>query len=160
MPAADQRLLPGLIRHLFVQMTAFRTYAIIPIQRTASDAHYSTMNWKDIRMELACAPQFPRGSPHRCYLLHLPLGECGFIDEDLVHAAPRHATVRRFWPSQPDLRGHVVKTGDGWAFAYERQDQGSEMLFHMDAMPIRIGECITLTEPDGERLPFRVTAVH
>lgn len=111
-------------------------------------------------MELACAPQFPLGSPHRCYLLHLPLGECGFIDEDLVDAAPRHATVRRFWPSQPDLRGHVVRAGDGWAFAYEQQDQGSEVLFHMDTTPIFVGECMTLTEPDGERLPFRVTAVN
>ena len=160
MPAADQRLLPGLIMDAFDQMTTFRTYAIIPIQRTLSGAHYPAMNWKDIRMELACAPQFPQGSPHRCYLLHLPLGGRGLIDEDLVRATPRHATVRRFWPSQPDLRGHVVKTDDGWAFAYERQDQGVEMLFHMDATPIRIGECITLTEPNGERLRFRVTAVH
>ena len=117
------------------------------------------MSWKDIRVELGCAPQFPRGSPHRCYLLHLPLGESGLIDEDLVRASPKHATVRRFWPSQPDLRGHVVKTKRGWAFAYERQDHGVALLFEMDVTPIRLGEFITLTEPDGYRRSFSITAV-
>lgn len=117
------------------------------------------MNWSNIRLELACASQFPCGSPHRCYLLHVPLEAGGLIDEMLVGAAPKRATVRRFWPSQPDLRGQVVKTAEGWAFAYEPRDEGDEMLFGMDVNPIRVGECITVTEPDGEKLPFRVTAV-
>ena len=135
-------------------------YAMIRIQLHASGAHYDLMNWSTIRLELACGPRFPQGSPHRCYLLNVPLQAGGLLDEDLVRAAPMRATVRRFWPSQPDRRGHVIKTPEGWAFAYEPRSGGNEMLFRVDDTPLRIGECITLTEPDGERLPFRVTAVH
>lgn len=118
------------------------------------------MNWSNIRLELACGPHFPLGSPHRCYLLHVPLEKSGLLDEESVRAFPKRATVRRFWPSQRDLRGHVVRTGDGWAFAYEPRCEGKEMLFRIDVTPLQVGECITLTEPDGERLQFRVTAVH
>ena len=118
------------------------------------------MNWNNIRLELASATQFPQGSPHRCYLLHVPLEANGLLDEESIRAFPNRATVRRFWPSQPDLRGHVVRTTDGWAFAYEPRSEGSEMLFRMEVAPIRVGDSITLTEPDGERLPFRITAVH
>lgn len=118
------------------------------------------MNWNNIRLELACASQFPHGSPHRCYLLHVPLEAGGLIDEALIRAFPSRATVRRFWPNQADLRGYVVRTADGWAFAYEPRSEGNELLFQMDVAPIRVGDSITLTEPDGERLPFRITAVH
>ena len=117
------------------------------------------MSWNDIRLELACAAQFPQGSPHRCYLLHLPLEASGLIDEEMVRACPRRATVRRFWPSQPDLRGHVIRMAKGWAFAYESREEGDDIVFRLDAHPMRIGECITLTEPDGEKLPFRITDV-
>ena len=117
------------------------------------------MCWKNIRLELARASQFPQGSPHRCYLLHLPLEASGLIDEERIRAAPKRASVRRFWPSQPDLRGYVIKMPKGWAFLYETQKGGDETVFYLDTHPIRIGERITLTEPDGERLPFRVTNV-
>ena len=139
---------------------ASNPYAMIRIHLHASCAHYGLMNWNNIRLELACGPQFPHGSPHRCYLLHVPLETGGLLHEDSILAFPKRATVRRFWPSQRDLRGHVVRTADGWAFAYEPRCEGNEMLFGMDVMPLQIGKCITLTEPNGERLPFRVTAVH
>lgn len=116
------------------------------------------MSWNNIRLELAYAIGFPQGSPHRCYLLHLPLKESGFIDGPLVCGAPKRATVRRFWPSQPDMRGYVVNTPDGWAFSYEPQ-QDDETVFQLDTHSIRIDECITVTELDGERLPYRVTNV-
>jgi hypothetical protein len=117
------------------------------------------MSWNNIRLELACAREFPRGSPHRCYLLTLPLETSGLIDEELVLASPNRATVRRFWPSQADLRGNVIKTADGWAFSYESGEEADERVFDFDTHPIRVGECFTVTEPDRERLPFRVTNV-
>jgi hypothetical protein len=117
------------------------------------------MNWNNIRLELARTAQFPRGSPHRCYLLHLPLEAGGLIDEALVRAYPMRATVRRFWPSQPDLRGNVIKTPDGWAFRYESRAEGDETVFSFDTHPIQVGECIIVTEPDGERIPLWVTNV-
>jgi hypothetical protein len=117
------------------------------------------MSWNNIRLELARAREFPRGSPHRCYLLFLPLEASGFIDEALVLASPNRATVRRFWPSQADLRGNVIKVPTGWAFSYESGGDADEQLFDFGSHPIRVGECFTLTEPDLERLPFKVTNV-
>lgn len=117
------------------------------------------MSWNNIRLELARDREFPRGSPHRCYLLFLPLQATGCIDEALVLASPKRATVRRFWPSQADLRGNVIKTPNGWAFCYESREEGVEQLFDFDTHPIRVGECFAVTEPDRERLPFRVTNV-
>jgi hypothetical protein len=116
------------------------------------------MSWKNIRLELASVPKFPEGSPHRCYLLHLPLEPSGFIDETILETFPRRATVRRFWPSQADMRGYVIRTIDGWAFSYDSRDD-DERVCHLDTHPIRLGERLTLTEPDGERLPFNVTNV-
>ena len=98
------------------------------------------MSWNNIRLELARASQFPQGSPHRCYLLHLPLEASGLTNEEMVRASPRRATVRRFWPSQPDLRGYMIKVPEGWAFSYESQKNGDETVFHLDTHPVRAGE--------------------
>lgn len=117
------------------------------------------MSWNNIRLELAHSSQFPKGSPHRCYLLHLPLEAGGLISEKMVHASPRRATVRRFWPSQPDLRGYVIKEPRGWAFAYDPREDDDERVFGLSTHSIHLGECFTVTEPDGERLPFVVTNV-
>ena len=114
------------------------------------------MNWKCIRLELARTPDFPEGSASRAYLLRLPLDEDGRIDAAAIAAEPGQATVRRFWPSEPDMIGYVIRTEDGWAFSYEPGDADDEAVFHLETHPIRIGEYVTLTEPDGRRLPFRV----
>jgi hypothetical protein len=117
------------------------------------------MNWQSIRLELARTPDFPEGSASRAYLLHLPLDERGLIDEALRNRCPARATVRRFWPSEPDLSGYVIRRKDGWAFSYAPGDEDDETIFHLENHPIRLGEYLTLTEPDGQRLPFRVTSM-
>lgn len=117
------------------------------------------MNWKAIRLELADTPEFPQGSPNRAYMVRLPLGDDGVIDEPARAAMPAMATVRRFWPNQPDLRGYVVHTPEGWAFAYKPGDEAADGLCRIDSEPLLPGECITLTEPDGSRLPYRVASI-
>ena len=65
-------------------------------------------------------------------------------------------SVRRFWPNQPDLSGYVLRTSNGWAFSYAPGEADDEALFHLETHPMSLGAYVTLTEPDGERLPFRV----
>lgn len=115
------------------------------------------MTWKCIRLDLARTEDFPQGSAGRSYLLRLPLGEDGRIDEAALRGNPGHATVRRFWPSQPDMIGSVVRTASGWAFCYEPEE--GERHFHFEAGPMRLGGEIVLTEPDGSPLPFRVASL-
>ncbi len=114
--------------------------------------------WTLVRLELARTPEFPEGSASRGYLLRLPLGDDGLIDEAARSGQPARATVRRFWPAETDQAGYLVRKGRGWAFSYALGEDDDESLYHLEAHPIRLGEYVTLTEPDGRRLPFRVAS--
>jgi hypothetical protein len=117
------------------------------------------MNWKSIRLELARTKDYPQGSASRAYLLRLPLEEDGLIDETVLRETPARATVRRFWPNEPDMAGYVMRAPNGWAFSYEPGEDDDEAIFHLENHPIRLGEYVTLTEPDGRQLPFRVASI-
>ena len=117
------------------------------------------MQWKNIRLELARTREFPEGSATRVYLLRLPTDESGLIDEAAICDTPARATVRRFWPNEPDRAGYVIRTPRGWAFSYRRGEDDDEAIFHLETHPMRTGEYVTLTEPDGRRLPFRIASV-
>jgi hypothetical protein len=117
------------------------------------------MNWKSIRLELARTKEFPEGSASRAYLLRLPLDDHGLIDEPELRRSPAMATVHRFWPNEPDMSGYVIRTSGGWAMSYEPGEEDDEAVFHLETHPLRIGEYITLTEPDGRQLPFRVASM-
>ena len=114
------------------------------------------MSWKTIRLELARLPGFPNGSASRAYLLHLPLDEEGRLDEDAFRQAPALASVRRHWPNERDRTGYVIRKKNGWAFSYAIGDPDDEDLFPLESHPLRVGEYVTITEPNGERLPYRV----
>lgn len=116
------------------------------------------MIWKNIRLELAKTPEFPRGSPSRSYLLRLPLTEAGAIDRAALQEQPREATVRRFWPSEPDLAGYVIPSPGGWVLTFDRVASGKGS-GKLQGDALRLGDCITMTEPDGRQLPFRVAAL-
>lgn len=113
--------------------------------------------WKIVRLELARTPAFPNGSASRAYMLRVPLNPDGLIDEEALSQQPQMATVRRFWPNEPDRSGYVVMKPAGWAFSYALGEEDDESVYHLEAHPLRLGAYVTLTEPDGERLPFRVT---
>lgn len=118
------------------------------------------IQWKIIRLELARTPDFPEGSASRAYVLRLPLHDDGLIDEAAITFHPELATVRRNWADETDQQGYIVRKPNGWAFSYALGDDDDESVFHLESHPIRLGDYLTLTEPDGERLPFRVVRLH
>lgn len=122
-------------------------------------AHASRMTWYSVRLELARTPDFPLGSASRYYLLRLPLDDAGLIDKSALDEDPGRNTVRRFWPNEADMVGHLIPTRQGWAFSYRIGEDDDETIFHLETHPLRAGEYITLTEPNGQRLPFKVAAV-
>jgi hypothetical protein len=91
--------------------------------------------------------------------LRLPLDADGLIDSAAFARAPAMATAHRFWPGEPDRSGYVVRTPAGWALSYEPGDADDEVVFHLETHPIRVGEYVTLAEPDGSQLPFRVASL-
>lgn len=115
-------------------------------------------DWKLLRLELARTPGFPHGSASRGYLLRLPLDDEGLIDPASLSQHPDYATVRRFWPEEPDQSGYLVRKGRGWAFSYALGDEDDEAVYHLGDHPLLHGNYLTLTEPDGDTLPYRVAS--
>jgi hypothetical protein len=119
------------------------------------------MSWMTIRLELGRTKDHPEGSAAHAYMLRLPLRDDGHIDVDAWQAHKDRATVRRFWPNEPDESGQVIRTrGGGWAFSYEEGTDDDEPIFHLVTHPLRLGEYITITETDGDQLPFKVVSCH
>ncbi|MCW3797914.1 hypothetical protein OMW55_08870 [Sphingomonas sp. BN140010] len=113
------------------------------------------MNWKSIRLELGQTREFPNGSASRAYLLRLPLTAEGAIDVATLDRTPEQATVRRLWPSEPDLSGHAVRRDGKLAFI-ARQGAAGEAFSEFDARPFNEGTILTILERGGRLLPFRV----
>ncbi|GAA3893035.1 hypothetical protein GCM10022276_10300 [Sphingomonas limnosediminicola] len=114
------------------------------------------MVWRSIRLELGSTEEFPAGSVSRVYLIRLPLDDRDTVDERAFRDSPAHATVRRHWSTEPDKRGVVVQSGCNWTLQCNG-DPGRALC--LDGKPIRLGQAITVIEPDGTRLPFKVASV-
>lgn len=129
------------------------------------------MEWKLVRLELASSWQYPRGSAGRSYSFRLPLTEDGLIDAPALEANPMRATVRRYWPNEPDVVGHLLHTPCGFSVRYEDGAaadgrSGGELdgdcdhqLVQFDKEAIHVGEHIFLTGPDGRQLRFRIASI-
>ena len=113
------------------------------------------MTWKSIRLELDQTCEFPNGSASRAYLLRLPLADDGTVDAQALAEAPEQATVRRLWPSEPDMSGHLVRRGEKWVILAGRCGSDRGAFSEIDLRPIDEGVLLTLREKD-RALPFRV----
>jgi hypothetical protein len=118
------------------------------------------MTWKTIRLELARTPEFPEGSAAHAYVLRLPIDDNGFIESSALKHPVESPLVHRMWPDEPDRKGVVISRRAGWAFSYEVGDADDEGIFHLEHHPLKPGEYVTITETDGEQLPFKVVGCH
>lgn len=112
------------------------------------------MNWTTIRLELAGTHDFPAGSVSRGYLIRVPLDENGSIDETSLAKAPQIATVRRFWSTEPDESGRLVRVDGQWAL---RCNGTPDRLLSINRLGL--GEEVSVVESDGLLLPFRVASI-
>lgn len=110
------------------------------------------MSWKTIRLELARAPRFPRGSASRAYLLHLPVDESGAVEEEMFARAPALATARRHWPSERDRVGYVRRHHGRWVVSFP----DGPSTFQLPDQLLRAGAEVNITESDGETFAYRV----
>lgn len=118
--------------------------------------HDEDVTWKKIRLELGPTIEFPSGSVTRAYLLHLPVTDEGEIDAAAILGNSRRATVRRFWPCEPDRVGRVVCTEYGWTFQCSCSELPEATL---SANQIKIGGELLVTERNGPELPFRIASI-
>ena len=73
-----------------------------------------------------------------------------------MRRAPDRATMRRFWPNEPDLSGHVRRAGDRWTLVSDTPERRSGSVCDLGAGPLHEGNLLRITECGGEPLPFRV----
>ena len=114
-----------------------------------------SMNWQTIRLELASTREFPTGSAGRAFLLRLPLLDDGSIDEEEVARRPSRATVRRFWASEPDSSGHIVRCPGGWECRCGLPGH-EQPAYRLSSQLLRLGGEVKMMDPNGRQLPFRV----
>jgi len=114
------------------------------------------MIWKSIRLELASTGAFPSGSVSRAFLVHLPLDDSDFVDKAALARSPMKATARRHWSSEPDERGHLVPSGREWAVRCRGKP---DRLLHLDGTPLRLGQHVSVVEPNGTVLPLKVASI-
>lgn len=117
------------------------------------------MTWNLVRLTLARTPEFPGGSDEHAYELVLPLIADGRIDAKAFAATPTRATVQRIVPRKGVQSSHILHRQSACAFSYVHGDADDEAVFHLENHPLIEGNYLTLTEPDGDQLPFRVIAV-
>lgn len=121
------------------------------------------MTFRKIRLELARDPDFPDGSRHHGYELVAPLNAEDRIDPVVWSRQRARCRVRRFWDSEDDEIGHVVrKPGGAWAFHYDinGDEDDDETGYRLGDHRFRIGEYVSIREHDDDRLrTFRVVSV-
>lgn len=115
-----------------------------------------------IRLELARDAKFPAGSPRHGYELVAPLTADGHIDPEAWPEQRERCRVRRFWAGEDDELGHVVRRkGGAWAFHYDLagDPEEDEAGYRFDEHLFKMGEYVSLREPDGELRTFKVVSV-
>ncbi len=110
-----------------------------------------------IRIELARSHESPAGSSRHGYILTLPLDDEARFDLAAFERIPEISTVHRFWEGEGDEIGQLMRIGaDRWAFSYRIGTVDDEAIPRLAEHVFRPGEYISVREPDGRMLPFRV----
>ncbi|MEE8439841.1 MAG: hypothetical protein V3S07_09640 [Micropepsaceae bacterium] len=118
------------------------------------------MTLKRIRLELARTSEFPEGSSARGYEFIAPLTQEDHIDADAWREQKDQCKVFRFWENEDDQHGKLRHVGQGWRFDYqEGETDDDEPFFKLDRHALAPGAYVSITEHDGEQLPFRVISV-
>lgn len=115
-------------------------------------------------MALAAGPGFPEGSAGHRYEIELALDPAGRPDGGAWTAEPEPWRARRIAPGVEPVSGDVQFDPDnGWSIRFYGAAADSpdapETRFDSGAEPVRPGEYMTVTEPDGAVFTYRVVGV-
>jgi hypothetical protein len=120
------------------------------------------MKLKRIRLEMARNPGFPQGSALRGYEFTAPLTEDGRIDAEAWRSpgVRSKCRVRRFWAAEPEQEGELIHTRRrAWAFSYAPGEDDDEAFAKLDRHELKVGEYVTIREPDGRSFTFRIVEI-
>jgi len=117
-----------------------------------------------VTLALAAGPGFAEGSPDHRYEIELALDATGRPDAAAWAATAEPWRARRIRPDAAPLRGDVRHDPDhGWSIRFfEAAADGPdapEARFDCGPDPVRPGEHVTVTEPDGTGFDYRVVGI-
>jgi hypothetical protein len=129
---------------------------------TGSDA--ATL--RKVTLHAARSKEFPEGSIRHGYDFVAPLREDGRIDLGAWKAHRGECFAHRFWAGEPTMQGLLVHRAGGlggstWAFEWKspRAADQEEEGFRFADHAFQVGEYVSVREPDGGLLTFRVVSV-
>jgi hypothetical protein len=102
---------------------------------------------------------FPEGDTQYGYVVVAPLGRDGKLDPKLWAQHKADCTVLRFSPDDEERAdGWLSHRGSHWYFRYDEVDEGpDEDLFKLGDHRLFVGDYLTVHDPDGGALVYRVT---
>ena len=113
-----------------------------------------------IRLELARTREFPQGNANCGYEFVAPLDAGGHLDLEAFKQLKAHCRVHRFWAGEKTQIGALLHLGrDRWVFSYDAGSEDDEPAFKFDRHEFVPGEYVSITEHDGETLPFRIASI-
>lgn len=114
-----------------------------------------------ITLRLARNPEagIPEGDASQGYVVVAPLNRDGHLDVALWQSKRRACTVLRFTPDhQDDADGWLTHRGGVWRIHYDEADEGpDESLHRLADHRLFTGDYVTISDPDGEALVYRVS---
>ena len=112
-----------------------------------------------IRLESVGEGERADSDPREGYLFQAPLTEEGTLDSDAFEIVSNLCRVRRFARHTVNESGQLVRTEEGWAFSCVLGESDETPIVRLVAESFRIGDVVTITEPDGEARSYRVVSI-
>ena len=123
---------------------------------------------RKVTLHAARSKEFPDGSIRHGYDFIAPLREDGRIDLNAWKAHRGECFAHRFWANEPTMQGLLVHHAGGlggctWTFEWKGakdpaavdEDEGYRFADHL----FKVGEYVSVREPEGQLLTFRVVNV-
>ena len=118
------------------------------------------MSWSHIKLVLARTADHTSGSTAYGFDIVAPLTRDGHLDEVVWRDNKSKARVHRYWAGEPDEVGTLIHTRHrNWAFSYAPGEDDDEPIFKLETHTFKEGEYLTITDHDGDALPFLVAKV-
>ena len=121
---------------------------------------------RKVTLNAARSKEFPQGSVRHGYDFVAPLTEDGHIDLEAWKRRRGECFAHRFWDDEPTMRGLLVHRpggigGSTWTFEWDSPQARSEEEegYRFGDHAFTVGEYVSVRQPDGQMLTYRVVSV-
>ena len=119
---------------------------------------------RKVTLQAARSKEFPDGSIRHGYDFIAPLDNEGRIDLESWKAHRSECFAHRFWADEPTMQGLLAHRAGGlggstWTFEWKSRATDEDEGYRFGDHLFRVGEYVSVREPEGDMLTFRVVSV-